>query len=841
VALRRRTRFILIGTSLPLLFLISITLFLEFYFTSERLKALVVPRLQSILNREVHINEISLSLFPSFGLKAQGLQVANREGVGFSEEPLVYLDEFRLNVKLLPLLGRRLEVNRLSFNKPRILLEFNKEGEANFRQPAAADQKENLQEGLRIRTGEAGSLLLSNLEIKDGELEYRNQRENRLVKLTGIDLTFRMESLPEVKELRTEGDLKVARVAYGALEKPLAKGLSFRIQEKSRIGYQNDRLTMEEGRMEIQGPGGQPRLRFQMGGTLTLVEEKPSSLDITITSDNLDLKQILPFLPEQLVRESENPEVEGNAWIEAHIRGDIGEGKQPALSVNWTLTDGKIHYAKLPKAIADINLKGRLLSTEGTSELAISDFSARLGSSPIKMKLSLANLSDPYLDANLEGALNLTEVKDFYPLEAGKELSGLVRAKFLLKGKTAAFVRLKGSGALELQNVTITGGEHPIRNLNGFLSLDNEVLEAKRLTMQYGASDLSVSFTLRDYFSLVFSEKPTEGKLKPPRPSMRASISSRYFESTPSKEPIVLPPFAMEATAAISRFVYKGTTPFECQNLRANLSTSDNVIRLRNVSFSTLEGSLALSGTVDLRNKGRPQFDLQAEVKEVDGHSFLRRFTAFGEHLSGKLSISVALKGQLNDTLGFETKSLAGDGNILVHDGKLMGYPLMQRLGTFLDLPELQDPSFKSCSGRFRISDGRIGLPDVKIAASGSDFHLTGWHGFDGTLDYALTIRLSRELSDRFSGKSVAQQVGSLFKDREGRVTLFVLVGGTVADPKFRWDTQAAWEKLKEKVALEVEKKKEEVREKAKGDLQKKLDEGKDKLKEQLKKLFKKP
>ncbi len=831
----RRTRIILIVVAVPLVLLFSLILFLKIYFTSDRLKALLVPRIQTVLNRDVSIKGIGLSLFPTFGVKIEGLSIANRRGPGFSERPLVYIDEFIVDVKLFPLLGNRLEVNHLSFGKPSIVLEINRDGEENFVNLRQAQEQERKGGELRIRTRENASLLLSNFEITAGELEFLDQKADRTIRLKDINLRMRIESIVLVNELRTESELKVGSFSYGTFKNSLIDNLPLSLRQKSKIVYQENKLTVEEGELEIQN------VRLRMGGTLSMVDEKPSSVDFTVTSSDLDLKQILSLLPKGLLKETENAEVEGNARLTARIGGELGEGQQPEISVEGSLTDGKIRYAKLPKAITNINYNTKFSSTPSTSRLEVTDFSARLGDNPIKMRMVLNNLSDPFVDAQVEGVVNLSQVKEYYPLEAGRELSGLVRAKGSLQGKVGSPATIKGDGTLELRNVSITGREKPIRSLNGILRLNNQQVETRQLKMQYGESDLSLSFTLRNYLSLLFPTSAAAGKSLGPKPSMNVTLSANYFESSPSKEPIVFPPFDVDGSVAISRFVYKGKIPFECTDLQGSVLSSGSVVRLKNLSLRTLDGALSATGTLDLRNQQRPLFDLNADVKDVDGHSFLRRFTAFGEHLFGKLSLGAVLKGELNDTLGFNTKTLSGNGSIHVTDGKLSGYPVMQRLAAFLDMQELREPVFKSWSNAFKISDGKISVPDLKVAASGNDFLLAGWHGFDGSLDYSLEIKLSEELSNRFSGKSVAQQLGSLFKDKEGRVTLLLLVGGTTENPTFRWDTKAAQERLKEKVSSELEKKKEEIREKAKDEVQKKIDEGREKLKEQLKKLLKKP
>jgi uncharacterized protein involved in outer membrane biogenesis len=834
VAIRRRTKILAAVLAIPLVLLLAAVLFLKFYFTSERLKALILPKLQAAINRDVDVKEMGISIFPSFGVSLEQLIIANRKGPGFSEQPFISLDEFFLDVKLLPLLGNRLEVNQIIFQRPVVLLEVNKKGEENYSNPsegAAAGQ--GGKKGLTLEYRQGGSLLLSNFEIKDGDFEYVDRQNDRAIRLKGLDSRVHVETITEVSEIRTETDMAIGEFSYGVIGNPSIRESNLHIKQSSTLHVQEDKVTLEKGELELQD------LRLGMKGSLSLALQQ--HLDFTVGSEDIDLKQALSLVPHDIVKGLEKAQVEGTARFQANIKGDLGEGKKPEILLDATLTNGKIHYADFPKSVTDINFKAKLQSAGSRSRLDIPDFSARLGNNPIKMDLTLADFEDPVLNAHVEGVVNLSEVKDFYPLEQGKSLSGVLRAKVSMEGKPSRPATLRGNGALEFQDVVIASTEGPPSRVNGSITFSNQAIEAKELKVKYGPSDLTLAFTVKNYLSMVFPSALERGKGQPSKPSMNVSLTSPYFESTPSSEPVVIPPFDIDASVAISKLVYNGKEPFECTDIRGNVSSSEKVIWLRNVSLKAYGGDMSASGTIDFRNPKQPLFDVALDAKGADGHLLLSKATSFGDHIFGNISLTMKLKGALNDSMSFLPNSLSGDGVLSLADGKLTGYPATDRLATFLALPEMKEVTFKSWSHAFHISDGRVNTPDLKIASRGNDFLISGWQGFDGSLDYKLTVKLSEALSNQFMASVVASQVADLFKDKEGHVTLCLLVGGTTDAPKFRWDTEAAREKLLERVTQEAEKKKEQVQEKAKEEIQKKLEEGKSKLQEQLKKLFKKP
>jgi uncharacterized protein involved in outer membrane biogenesis len=825
VSVDRRTKIVVALLATPVVLFLVLLLFLKFYFTSERLKAIILPKIQAATNREVTVEKVSLSIFPSFGLKLEDVRVPNREGRSLA--PLVQLDEFFVEVKLLPLLGNRLEVDRVFFDRPRIFIESDSVG----RKP---EKREKEEEKVRVELSKGGALLLRNFEIRNGEFVYVDRVENRAVRINGLNLRLRVETIAEVNEVRTGSETTIAELSYGAIENPIIRRANFRVKEKSTFRAEEKKIILEKGMLEIED------VKLQMSGSLDASNETPL-LDFAIRSESTDLRQLVTLLPQGVLPQADQADIEGRAEIAGRVKGKVGMSDSLELSLEATLSDGKIHYTNLPKAITDLNFKATLVSTGTGGKLEISPFSAKLGDNVVRMKLLLEDLKDPLIEGSIDGTVNLSGVKDFYPLAAGKELSGLVRIKVFLKGKTSAPLAMTGNGSLELRNVYLGLGETPIRNLTGVVTLNNQRVEGKSVKMNYGPSDLSISFLLQNYLAAIFPSGIERQKANSMKPALTMSVTSTYFESTPSREPIVLPPFDTQAEVGISKFVYKGTQPFECTDLRGDVSVSEQVLRVKNLSLKVFGGNMTAAGTIDLRDQKRPQFNLTVDAKGVESNVLLRRFTSFGEHLFGALSATAELKGALDDTLALSPKTLSGQGSLHFAEGRLTGYPVMERLSSFLEVPELREVVFNSWSNAFKISDGRISIPELKIAAKNHDLLLTGWQGLDGAVDYRLAIKLSEALSNRFAGTTVAGQVTNLLKEKDGRVTLFIQVGGTVGDPKFRWDTKAAEERLRERVKAEIEEKKEQARERAKDELQKKLDEEKKKLQEGLKRLFKKP
>ncbi len=112
MALSRKAKVWLIVVSIPVILIIGAVIALKAYFTPDRLKALVIPRIEEATHRTVALNDISLSVFPGIGVDMDGFSLSNRKGEGFSAQPFLTLNRMSVRVNLMPLLSGNVEVTK---------------------------------------------------------------------------------------------------------------------------------------------------------------------------------------------------------------------------------------------------------------------------------------------------------------------------------------------------------------------------------------------------------------------------------------------------------------------------------------------------------------------------------------------------------------------------------------------------------------------------------------------------------------------------------------------------------------------------------------------------------
>src|SRR5208283_1604816 len=173
MAINKTAKIWIIVLSIPVVLIVAAGIAVKLYFTSDRLKALAIPKIEDATHRTVSVGDISLSVFPTLAVSIDDLKISNPAGSSFDRDEFISLDNLRLNVKILELLHSKLEIAYVVINHPVIYLETSKDGKSNYSssEPGA---KSNTK--VTVSTDNSGALLLSNLEINNGEIEQVDKK-----------------------------------------------------------------------------------------------------------------------------------------------------------------------------------------------------------------------------------------------------------------------------------------------------------------------------------------------------------------------------------------------------------------------------------------------------------------------------------------------------------------------------------------------------------------------------------------------------------------------------------------------------------------------------------------
>src|SRR6185369_13805539 len=137
-------------------------------------KDYLLARAQESLGRTMSVGEIAVTLWGGIGVRLK--QFALSDDPAFSKDPFVSAADLQVNVKLMPLLKKELEIRNMVLHKPVINVMRDKTGRFNFSSIGGDKEKKDKaakeKEKERAEKGGAPPLAVSLVDVDGGELRY---------------------------------------------------------------------------------------------------------------------------------------------------------------------------------------------------------------------------------------------------------------------------------------------------------------------------------------------------------------------------------------------------------------------------------------------------------------------------------------------------------------------------------------------------------------------------------------------------------------------------------------------------------------------------------------------
>lgn len=161
---------------------------------------------EAATGRDLTINgSVGVSYWPVLGLKAQDVTLANVEG---GRAPaLIAADEIDIGVELQPLLNREVNVRRLVFQRPRVALEVDANGQPNWllRPRPSTTPPPTTTAPPSQNPVDTSRTSLRSVRINDGEVSFFDARQGAGWVVGAVDITTALTSLDA--PMRAEGTL----------------------------------------------------------------------------------------------------------------------------------------------------------------------------------------------------------------------------------------------------------------------------------------------------------------------------------------------------------------------------------------------------------------------------------------------------------------------------------------------------------------------------------------------------------------------------------------------------------------------------------------------------------
>ncbi|MEP7372525.1 MAG: AsmA-like C-terminal region-containing protein [Chitinophagaceae bacterium] len=604
----------------------------------------------------------------------------------------------------------------------------------------------------------------------------------------------------------------------------------------------NTVVDISKGHLEMDNEPFDFKLLFKNPETAQYVD--------AVAKGKLDLGNVSKF-----VKLEGNTKLAGLVSADIFAKGNLSalQTQQGPFTAGGFLDIKNLFYSSsaFPQPIQNGSMKIQLENSGGIADNTKVDITAghiELGKDPFDFSLQIRNpVSSIDFNGNAKGSFTLDNIKQFTQLEPGTSVSGQLNADLAFNGNKTAidkgeYDKININGTAGLTKLKYISKDYPagVTIDNTQLTFNQKNVTLNSLSGNFMNTNFTANGVMNNLVGYAMQNQPLGGTLNVTADKMNlndwmgtdtATVATTSTES--SSDPFLVPAninFTINAKAG--QVKYDKVT---YSNIDGVLILNDQTVKLQNVKTEALDGTIAFNGSYSTKtNKKEPHIALSYDVKGLDvqkaflAFNTVQKLMPIGQFLDGKLSSQLTMNGNLHGDMMPDLSTLTGQGNLLLLEGVLKKFAPLEKLASTLQIDDLKSITIKDIKNYIEFANGKVLVKPFTIKIKDIEMQIGGMHGFDQTIDYAISMKVPRKylgtagnnlinnLASQASSKGIPIKLGDV-------VNLNVKMGGSLTNPSIKTDLkevagdavadlkQQAVDFAKEKVDVEKQKIKDSV------------------------------
>lgn len=689
-----------------LIFLIIALVGLNIYFTDERLKDTVLPKVREATGSDVQVNSMSITFFrtfPNFGVELDSIEVPDPQG-----DPVATMDELLLSLDFFSLFGDQISISNLDVRQPTVFYNVRADSTTNI-----DFLLENF-ESEEDTQAESSSIDISGFQITDGAIHYTDETTDSEMHLEDLDADI---ALTFSEMIESTIDAELASLSYSAGGTTYIENLALSLDQTSTLDMENEVLTFSEGTFSIRG------LALNLTGSVSNWSSEAPELSLNFNSNSDNFGELLRLAPPEYEEQLSGLDTRGSLVLEGSISGAFTEESLPDFNVNVQVEDGYLQDPDLPEAIQNINISATV-----NNELAtIDQFSAEAGENHLEgsgqIERPLEENASFTLDAT--GDINLATVSSFYPIEdVGIErLSGQLNLDATANGTMDDLENAQFSGQFMLTDGNLKYADVPnaIEAINAQIQADQNRIEIAESGFTAASNEFALSGTILnpldedqrtvDVVSNINFDLATIKNFYPideDTLEMRGQLIAEVaLQGQPDPEQLetILQRGSIDLT---NGYISHKSLENPIEDFTFRAQAQGRQLTISEARFTNGENQLAMTGSIRDYLSDEPNINLT-----FDGNAVFSSITSYYslepmiQELTGNAALNLNVRGPIGNM-----QNIALDGSLEVEN--------VNARGDSLPLPITQ------LSGRMSASPSQMNLEQFSMNLGESDISLEG-------------------------------------------------------------------------------------------------------------------
>ncbi len=804
--------FKIIGISLLLvLILLIVTPFLF----QNQIKDAVKAYLNNNVNAQVDFDDVSLSLlssFPQANVTVDNLKIVNHkpfEGETFATAKSISFD---MSVKELfkKASDGPIVVNSIEIDEALLTIKTDKFGNNNYdiakETENAATEKDSINNF---------KLDIEDYAINNSALTYFDETSNTIINITELNHSGKGTFSTDASELNTTSN---ANVSLSIDSIKYLNNNSIKLDALIDLDLNENKYTFKENKGFIN------QLPLEFDGFVKLLEEG-QEIDITFKNTGSSFKDFLAVIPQEYSKDLENVKTTGNFKVDGLIKGLITETTIPNLDIQIASDNASFKYPNLPKSVDDISINANIKNDSGKSDdtyIKIKDLKFKIDQDVFKSSATIKNLTkNMFVDANIDGTLNLANITKAYPIELDNELSGILKGKLhtvfdMNAIETNAYERTKNNGNVTVTDFVFSSDDvvNPINISKADIQFKPGIVTLQSFDATTGKSDIKATGTINNLLGFLLSDKNLQGDFNVNSNTFAVSDfmvegGSESIENTPT-ESLKIPAF-LDCTinADAKTVLYDNLT---LKDVKGTMIIKDEKANLKNMSSSIFDGNLTINGTVNTQPE-TPTFNMDLGVDNFNiSQSFnnlelLQNLAPIAKVLQGKLNSTIKLSGNLTNDFTPQLNSITGNAfaELLTSKVEPKNAAVFDKLKSALTFVDFDKLDLKDLKTKLDFKNGKVNVKPFNLKYEDINITVNGSHSFDKTMSYNAVF----DVPAKYLGSEVNRLIGKIDDKSVANLTVPVTatIGGTYTSPSVSTDLTSGVTNLTKQL-IEIQKQK---------------------------------
>lgn len=773
------------------------------YFFKDKIVAVIKESINENVNATVDFKEVDISLFssfPSVNVSLHNFVITTFEP--FEGDTLASAKSVALKMPLSSLFkasSGAIAVTYFSIEESNIKVLINKEGKANY-----DIAKENNTQETTTESETGINLSLDGYTISNSNISYLDETSAMFLTLEDFNHKGSGNLATDISQLKTETS---AKVSFDYDNTKFINQQSVALKATIGIDLNEYKFTFLENEALIN------QLQLVFDGFVKL-NETNQEIDLKFKTPSSDFKNFFALIPEKYSKDMSGIKTTGEFTVEGFLKGIVDDTHIPQFDIQIASNNASFKYPDLPKTIENIAINTNISNSTGITndtKVNIQNISFKIDEHTFSASAFINNIIvNPNISAKAKGTLNLKALSQAYPMEAIKNLQGILKVDFETAFDMKAieqkqYEKTKNAGTIALADFKYEGNEmaNPLEIYNAKVTFNTKNIELNDFDAKTGNSDLKMNGNIENLIGFVLKNETLKGNFNLKSTTFTVSdfmvteteVATEETSNITTNEQLKIPSFldcTINATA--TTVIYDDLT---LKNATGTLTIKDEKVTISNLASDIFDGNIKLNGMVSTKT-ATPTFSINMDAQRFDiAQSFtqLKLFEALApiaNLVQGKINTHLTVSGDLNEDLTPNLTTLSGNAlaELLVSKTSLENSKAMALLGSNLNFIDLNKLDLNNLKLNLDFEDGKVNVKPFNVKYKDIVINVSGKHGFDQTLDYNLLLNVPAS----YLGKDASKLIANLSEQDISTINIPVnaTILGSFTKPTVKTDMAAA-------------------------------------------------